>query len=445
MAGKPRNRQAAVADAGLAKMNDERERREDKLSKLCATLVAAVAAALSAAPLRAAETVKIGVLMPLTGNAAAAGQASKAAVEIAAEIVNGKHPELGNLPLAATEGLPNVGAAKVELVFVDHQGNPSLAQQLATRLITQDKVQALLGAYQSSCSFTATAVAERYGIPFLVGDSAALNITGRGFKWVFRTTPIASDYAATYMRFFDDMKKEGKKIASIAVVNENTDYGTSVADSIEAVAKTSNMPVAIRIPYSASSTDVSAQVLQLKEKHPDVTIFISYTSDSILYIKGMKNLDYLPPMVIGDDTGFSDPSFIPAVADIAQGAMNRSAWDIGKPGTTTSKINDMYKTKTGRDLDDTSGRNMQGFFALAEAINRAGSTEPEKIRETLTRTDLKPDQLMMGYNGVKFDQTGQNILASTYLIQLKGKQYQLVWPQKAATASLDWPMKGWKQ
>ena len=74
----------------------------------------------------------------------------------AAEIVNDKHPELGNLPLAATEGLPNLGGAKLELTFVDHQGNPSLAQQLATRLITQDKVHALLGAYQSSCSFTAT-------------------------------------------------------------------------------------------------------------------------------------------------------------------------------------------------------------------------------------------------------------------------------------------------
>jgi len=422
------------------------ERRENKLSKLCATVAAAAAAALlSVAPLRAAEAVKIGVLMPLTGNAAAAGQASKAAIEIAVEIVNNKHPELSNLPLAATDGLLNLGSAKIELVFVDHQGNPSLAQQLATRLITQDKVQALLGAYQSSCSFTATAVAERYGIPFLVGDSSALNITGRGFKWVFRTTPIASDYAATYMRFFDDMEKQGKKIASIAVINENTDYGTSVGDSIEAAAKAGNMPVAIRIPYSASSTDVSAQVLQLKEKQPDVAIFISYTSDSILYMRGMKNLDYLPPMVIGDDTGFSDPSFIPAVADIAQGAMNRSAWDIGKPGTTTYKINEMYKAKTGRDLDDTSGRNMQGFLALVDAINRAGSTEPEKVREALTRTDLKPDQLMMGYNGVKFDQTGQNVLASTYLIQLKGKQYQLVWPQKAATASLDWPMKGWKQ
>jgi branched-chain amino acid transport system substrate-binding protein len=411
---------------------------------MMAAMVLVAAALFPAPPARAAETVKIGILWPLTGNAAAAGQASKAAAEIAAEIVNNKHPELGNLPLAATEGLPNLSGAKLELIFVDHQGNPSVAQQLATRLITQDKVHVLMGAYQSSCSFTATAVAERYGIPFMVGESAALNITGRGFKWVFRGTPIASDYAAIYMRFFDDMKKQGKKIGSIAVVNENTDYGTSVADSIEAAAKKNNIAVAIRIPYSASSTDVSAQVLQLKEKQPDVVIFISYTSDSILYMKSMKNLDYMPPMVIGDDTGFSDPSFIPAVADVAQGAMNRSAWDVGKPGSTTYKINEMYKTKTGRDLDDTSARNMQSFFALADAINRAGSTDPEKIRDALTKTDLKPDQLMMGYNGVKFDETGQNVLASTYLIQLKGKEYQLVWPDKAATAKLDWPMKGWK-
>ena len=196
--------------------------------------------------------------------------------------------------------------------------------------------------------------------------------------------------------------------------------------------KKANVPVAIRIPYSASSTDVSAQVLQLKDKKPDVVIFISYTADSILYMKTMKNLDYMPPMVIGDDTGFSDPSFVPAVADVAQGVMNRSAWDVGKPGSTTYKINEMYKAKTGRDLDDTSARNMQSFFALADAINRAGSTDPAKIREALTKTDLKPEQLMMGYHGVKFDETGQNILAATYLIQLHGKSYELVWPENAA-------------
>ncbi len=401
------------------------------------------ASALGAGAALAAESVKIGVLMPLTGNAGAAGQASKAAIEVAADIVNNAHPELGNIPLAAGAGLPHLGGAKLEVVFVDHQGNPSLAQQLATRLVTEDKVNALMGAYQSSCTFTATPVAERYGIPFMVGDSTALNITGRGFKYVFRATPIATDFARTYMRFFADMKKDGKAINSIAIVNENTDYGTSVGDAIEAEAKKDNVPVAIRIPYSASSTDMTAQVLQLKDKKPDVVIFVSYTADSILYIKTMKNLDYRPTMVLGDDSGFSDPSFIPAIADIGQGVMNRSAWDIGKPGSATSKINEMYKAKTGRDLDDTSGRNMQAFLALAEAIDRAGSSDPDKIRDALTTLDLKQDQLMMGYQGIKFDATGQNTLASTYLIQLHGNKYELVWPEQAAVSTLQWPMGGW--
>jgi branched-chain amino acid transport system substrate-binding protein len=417
---------------------------ENDVKKSALLLAAALVAGALASPLpvRAADPVKIGIMWPLTGNAAAAGQSSKAAVEVAMDIINSPHPGFSSLPLGAGAGLPNLGGAKLEVTFVDHEGNPATAQQLATRLITQDKVNVLMGAYQSSCTFTATAVAERYGVPFMVGESSALNITTRGFKFVFRTTPIATDFARTYMKFFSDMKAQGKKIASIAIVNENTDYGTSVGDALEAEAKKDNLPVAIRVPYSASSTDVSAQVLQLKEKQPDVVVFVSYTADAILYMKTMKNLDYKPPMLIGDDSGFSDPSFIPAVNDIAQGAMNRSAWAIGKPDSTTFRINEMFKAKTGHDLDDTSARNMQGFFALAEAINRAGSIDPEKIRDALAKTDLKPAQLMMGYDGIKYDDTGQNIQASTYLIQLQGKKYELVWPDSAATAKLQWPMTG---
>ena len=413
-------------------------------SVLAATGATTVSLAAGISPVRAADPVKIGILFPLTGNAAAAGQASKAALEVAADVVNNAHPELASIPLAKDAGLPGFGGAKLELTFIDHQGNPSVAQQQALRLINQDKVHVLFGAYQSSCTLTATPVAERNGIPFVVGDSAALNITQRGFKTLFRVTPIASDFAAAYMTFFADMNKAGHTVKSVAVVNENTDYGTSVADAVEAAAKKAGLTVTNRIPYSASSTDVSAQVLQLKDKNPDVVIFISYTADAILYMKTMKNLDYMPPMVLGDDSGFSDPSFIPAVNDIAQGVMNRSSWDIGKPGSTTSKINDMYKAKTQRDLDDTSGRNMQAMLTLAEALNRAGSTAPEKIIAALKATDLKPDQLMMGYRGVKFDETGQNILASTYLIQLKGKDYKVVWPDANATDKLVWPMKGWK-
>ena len=89
----------------------------------------------------------------------------------------------------------------------------------------------------------ATAVAERQGIPFLVADSVAANITGRGFKWTFRTTPFAPDFAKAYSEFLTELKKSGKKIETIAIVNENTDYGSSVSASVLDAAKTANINV----------------------------------------------------------------------------------------------------------------------------------------------------------------------------------------------------------
>ncbi|HET7490832.1 MAG TPA: ABC transporter substrate-binding protein [Bradyrhizobium sp.] len=414
------------------------------MKKLWCVLSIALFAAAVLAPAEAAETVKIGVIYPLTGNAASAGQSAKDAVNLGAEIVNTAHPELKALPLGATAGLPNLRGAKIELDEADHQGNPQVGQQQTLRLITQDHVVAMLGSYHSSVSLVATAVAERQGIPYLVADSVAQNITGRGFKWTFRTTPIASDFAKAYAGFLTDVKNTGRKIDKIAIINENTDYGTSVAASIVDAAKAASINAAAQIPYNANSSDVSAQVIQLKTLQPDVVIFVSYTADTILYFRTMKNLDYLPPVIIGDDAGFSDPTFIPNAGDLAQGAINRSAFDIGKPDSTSHLVNQLFKAKYGRDLDDTSARWMQGFFVLADAINRAGSTEPDKIQAALQATDLKPDQLMIGYNGVKFDSTGQNTLASTFLIQLQGKQYVSVWPTNLATGKLELPMKGWR-
>jgi branched-chain amino acid transport system substrate-binding protein len=407
-----------------------------------AAAICAAIAVLLTAPADAAD-VKIGVIYPLTGNAASAGQSARDAVHLGVDIVNNAHPDLKNLPLGNTGGLPDLGHAKIVLDEADHQGNPQIGQQQTLRLIAQDHVVAMLGSYQSSVSLVATAVAERQGVPFLVADSVASNITGRGFKWTFRTTPIAPDFAKAYFQFLNDLKKSGKKVDRIAVVNENTDYGTSVGASIVEAAKSAGIDVAAQIAYNANSSDVTAQVLQLKTLKPDAVVFVSYTADIILYFKTMKNLDYLPPIIIGDDSGFSDPAFIPNVGNLAQGAVNRSAFDIGKPGSNSYIVDQMFKQKYGRDLDDTSARWLQGFFVLADAINRAGSTAPDKIQAALKATDLKPDQLIMGYNGVKFDATGQNILSATYLIQLQGKQYVSVWPADRATAKLEWPMKGW--
>ena len=199
------------------------------------------AASISVVPIVAAsaqeKTVKIGAIFPMSGNAARAGVHAKAALEVAMDIINNAHPELGNFPLAKNAGLAGLGGAKVEVVFADNQGSPATGQNQALRLITEEKVVALTGAYQSGITLTASAIAEKYGIPFVNGESVAANLTERGFKWFFRVTPIASDFAKIYSDFLNDMKASGAKTDNVALVHDNTEYGTSVSSVITSAFK----------------------------------------------------------------------------------------------------------------------------------------------------------------------------------------------------------------
>ncbi len=416
-----------------------------KLKHIAGLLSAAAMSVALAGSAFAQQTVKIGAIYPLSGNAASTGVHTKAALETALEIINNGNPALGNLPLTKNAGLKGLGGAKVEVVWADNQGSPAVGQNQALRLITEEKVVALSGAYQSGITVTASAIAEKYGIPFLSGESVAANLTERGFKWFFRTTPVAGDFARIYLDFLKDMKAAGQKVDNVALVHENTEYGTSVANVISSLFKENGLPIAQDIAYSANTTDVQSQVLQLKDKKPDVVIMISYTSDAILYAKTFQALDYKPSLMIADNAGFSDPSTLKTVGKSIQGIFNRSSFAIGPAGSPTFLINEMYKKKSGGDdLDDTAARQMQGFFVLVDAIDRAGSTEPAKIQAALKATDLKPDQLIMGYKGVKFDEKGQNILASGLVIQLQdGENYAPVWPKNQAKTAPVFPYKGW--
>src|SRR5207245_11055186 len=115
--------------------------------------------------------------------------------------------------------------------------------------------------------------------------------------------------------------------------------------------------------------------------------------------------------------------FIKAVGKISQGVFNRSSWSVGPAGSPSAIIADMYKKKSGEEMDDTVGRQMQGFFVLADAIDRAGSTDPAKIQAALKATDLNPEQFMMCYKGVKFDDEGMNILAFDIILQYMVGKY----------------------
>jgi len=388
---------------------------------------------------RAADTVTIGAIYPL-----GQGGDVRLALEAAADIVNTPHPGLETLPLGAGQGLPNLGGAKIAIDFADDLANPSVAEGQALRLIAQDHVAALIGAGQSPETLAATALAERHGLPFLVPDATAPNITGRGFQWVFRTTPLGGDVARVYAQFLGGLKAAGTRIDTVALVFENSEFGRAASATLRDALAAAGFTIVGDIVYPANATDLSAPVTRLRDQNPNVAIFISHAADAILLAKTMKTLNYKPPLEIGDDAGFSDPGFVASVGNLAQGVIDRGVWGVGKPDSPAALVDQLYKAKSGHDLDDTSARVMQGFLVLADAIDRAGSTDPGAIQQALRQTDLKPDRLIVGFNGVRFDAAGQNVLASTYLTQLQGKQYVTVWPTRSATGKLVLPFKGWE-
>jgi branched-chain amino acid transport system substrate-binding protein len=406
---------------------------------------AVLASGLAGRQAAAADTVKIGVIYPLSGNSATAGNYSKMAIEVGADVVNNGNADLAKfLPIAKGGGLSGLGGAKIQLIFADNQGTPAAGQNQALRLITEEKVAALIGAYQSGITLTASAIAERHGMPFVNGESVAANLTERGFKWFFRVTPVALDFARAYSSFLKEQKAAGRKTDNIALVHENTEYGNSVASVIVDQFAKDGFKVSQKIAYSANSSDVQPQVLQLKEKNPDVLIFISYTSDAILYTKTMKELGWKPAIMIADNAGFNDPAFVKNMASQVEGLINRSAFSPGKPGSVPALFNELYKKKTGGDeLDDVSVRGLQAFLVLADALNRAGSIEAAKIQAALKATDLKADQMAAGYNGVKFDDKGQNTLAASVVTQMRGGKYLTIAPKDRATTEAILPYKGW--
>lgn len=384
-------------------------------------------------------TVTIGAIYPLTGSLAANGVNLKRAVELAADIVNNAYPQLKGIPLAATEGLPNLGGAKLKVVFADSQGQPSVGESEARRLITQDHVAALMGAYQSSVTKTASRPAELQGVPFLNASSSSPTLTQRGYKWFFRTGPTDDTFVADIFKFLDTIQSQPTK--RVAVVYENTDFGTHTDDLVKKLTASSGRDLVAQVSYTAGASSLSSQVQRLQAAKPDVAIFASYVSDALLFVKTMREVGYAPPLLVANDAGFSTAQFEKEDGTIAAGVISRSAWaaDLGSSKPAAKEIAALFQQKYGVPLDGGSSRVLQGALVLADAINRAGSTKPDAIRKALIATDLTPSQVFMPWGGVKFDSNQQNELTRGVIVQLSGGVYHTVWPANLASVTLQLP------
>ncbi len=390
------------------------------------------------------KEVRIGVLYPLTGAVAKAGNDVLAAAEVARDIVNNKHDL--ELLLARTEGLPNLGGAKVKFIVADHQGKPEIGRAEAERLITQEKVHALYGAYHSSVTAAASNVAERMQIPYLTGESSSPKLITRGFEWFFRAGPHDGHYTRTMFEFMRDYaKKKGIELKSIAIMHEDTQFGVDSARVQVELAKEFGMEVKLKIAYRSKTTSLVGEIQKLKAANADVFMPTSYTTDALLFMRTAKELNYSPKLIIAQNAGFSDNSFIETMGTGANGIISRSPFsvDMVEKIPVLKKVNELYRKRRGGDIYEPI-RSFVGAWILIEAINRAGSTDPTKIRDALRATDMPGTDIPMPWKGVKFGADGQNNLVSTVMTQVHDGAYQSIYPFNVAAKDVIYPFPDWK-
>ncbi len=307
----------------------------------------------------APKEVVVGAIYPLTGSSAVAGTDLRDGVTLALEIINGQHPDL-DLPQAKWKGIPNLNNAEFKVIFADHQADPNKGKAEAERLITQEKVVALLGSFNSAVTAAIAPVAERYEIPYLNPESTSPTLTEQGFKWFFRTTSHDGSFVENAFQFFDDLKSAGvlKGDEKIALVTENGLWGQDTAKAAKRIASSKKYNVVEEIAYSAKAANVDAEVQKIKASGADIVMHASYGPDSIRFMKAYKGLDYNPKLIWGNDAGFIDSQFIKALGKDAEYIVTREVWanDLAAKKPIIGKLNEKFKAKFGRDLNGNSAR-----------------------------------------------------------------------------------------
>jgi branched-chain amino acid transport system substrate-binding protein len=407
----------------------------------------------------AVEEVKIGVIYPLTGGAAAAGRELRAGAELAAEIANSVMSDLP-MTMAKNQGIKSLGGAKITLIFKDHEGNPTLGADLAKKLILDDKVDGILGCYFSSVTKTVSAVAEQYGVPMINGSSTSPALTQRGFKWFWRTTPHDKWFTKDLFELLKGLtegKVKGvptipkKEIMNLASACEKTEWGSHVSGLIGDFAKEYDFNLRKSLLYTAKSADLSSEVRSLKAARPDVMLFASYASDAILMVKTMKAQKVRTKIIWGQDAGFEKPEFRSTLGDDIVGILTRTVFlpKVVEIKKLSGQVNALYKKKTGNDLGGASARAFTGLQTWVHVLEKAGSTKPADIQRAANAIFIPGKELVVPWAGIKFvtagDEVGQNVMGSGLIGQYQKQAdgsvgLEIIYPFDVSSADMIFPM-----
>lgn len=391
----------------------------------------------------AEKVIKIGALFPLTGPAAVSGQNCLNSVLAVASFINEANPEI-KAPLAAQQGL--LGGYKIQIVKADHQGKPDVAKTEAERLYNQEKVFAVIGCYNSAATKPASAVAERAKKIFMCGCSSSAALTERNFKYFFRHAPTDAIESVEFVDYIEWLNKEKKAgIQTLGLIYENTEFGKHAAEEAHKAAKKIGLKIVADVAFNNGATNLNSEVQTLKAANPDAVFGAALGGDYSLWVRTMKQVNWLPKIAINYCTGYQNPAVqkeLGGDGDFFMGGMGYSPELAAKFMPEALKIEKKYYTPLSKQpFDSDSIQEGVMLMVLAQAIEKAGALDTEKVVKII-RTEEFPSIMSLS-GSVKFGPDGQNIKALSVITQIKDQSYGTVFPLSYKDTDAVFPMTPW--
>jgi len=371
-----------------------------KKMQLLSTVALAVAFTLCSVGATAQGVLRIGVVLPLSGPNAQFGQNSRNGIELALADVN------------AAGGVKSLGGAKVELVYADVP-QPGAAGAATQRLISQEKVSGVVGAFVSSVTLAVSEVTERAGIP-MITHSFADQITSRGYKNIFQVSPKASTIGQAQLDMaLDVAKRAGTQISKVAILFEDTAYGTAQAKGLRDAATRAGVTIVMDEAYPLGITDVSPLINKLRASGADVVFPVSYLNDSLLIIRTMKQQRLTMP-IVGGAAGYVIPDFHKGLGELSDGVFSIAPANYDAVPAIASR----YRAKHGTFMPHEALMYGAALQHMVAAVELAKSVEPGKIRDAIA-TVRKCDGFAAGLPGgcTSFDDKGLTNTAFPIFVQ----------------------------
>ncbi len=385
----------------------------------------------------------IGAIYPISGNNKAIIQETISGLDLATEIINNQYDL--DLPLAQKEGLSGKQGKSIRIIYKDYGNQPEKVIELVDQLVKKDKVSAIIGCYQSSATTLASERAEILGIPFINFESTSPVLTKRGLKYFFRTTPDDDIFAKYFFLFLNDLRDKFHFNKNFIVFYENTVWGTGVANAELKNAQRFNFSLKNDISYNPNQKTFTSEMNLIKSSMPTIIMQASYDEDAVLTMKDYKKLNINPLAILAMDAGFLSPYFIQQLGSDANYVISRDIWaiDICEKKPLAKTINDLYYLRNNRNLSGISARSFTGLYTVAEAFNKANSLKPHDIIQSFKTLYIPSEYLIVPWDGIKFDEYGQNILGKGIIVQIQNGKYYTVWPPNLAVKNVVYPFPEW--